>query len=383
MCIFSPPAFCYNVFMSLSVGIVGLPNVGKSTLFNALLKRQAAYVANYPFATIEPNVGIVDMPDPRLELLCQYVRNDNPRTDKQIPEKVVPSAVKFFDIAGLVKGASKGEGLGNEFLGHIRDVSAIAHVVRDFPDENVARAGSVDPKSDSEVVNMELILSDLQILDKFMSRLEKDAKTAKTKEMARKLEVAKKVKGELEKGALALDIGLDDEEKGLIKEFNLITLKPTIYVLNVCEDELKQKLAQSVVIKGSEAIAICAKVEADLADFDEKEKKDYLLALGVTETGLDKLIRKCYELLGLECYLTMGPKEVHSWTIKKGSKAPQAAGEIHTDFERGFISAEVINFETLKPLESLKKAREKGLVRLEGKNYIVRDGDIVEFNFSV
>jgi len=368
---------------SLSIGIVGLPNVGKSTLFNALLKRQAAFVANYPFATIEPNVGIVDVPDYRLDLLCQYVRNDNPRVDKQIPEKVVPSMIKFFDIAGLVKGASKGEGLGNEFLGHIRDVNAIAHVVRDFKDDNVVRAGSVDPKSDSEVVNMELILSDLQLIDKFIGKLEKDARVEKSKEMTKKLEVIKKVKENLEKGQLASAIGLTEDEKELIKEFNLITLKPMIYVLNVCEDELRQKLDQKILINSSEALTICAKTEADLSDFDEEEKKDYLLSLGVTETGLDKLIRKCYDLLGLECFLTMRPKEVHSWTIKKGSKALQAAGAVHTDFGRGFISAEVINFETLKPIESLKKARDKGLVRLEGKNYIVQDGDIIEFNFSV
>jgi GTP-binding protein YchF len=368
---------------SLSVGIVGLPNVGKSTLFNALLKRQAALVANYPFATIEPNVGIVDVPDYRLDLLCQYVRNDYPRTDKQIPEKVVPSMIKFFDIAGLVKGASQGEGLGNEFLGHIREVSAIAHVIRDFSDENVIRAGSVNPLNDSAVVNTELILSDLQILDKFMGRLEKDARVGKSKEVIKKLEVAKKVREKLEKGVFASSIDLDEESKELIKEFNLITLKPMIYVLNVCENELKQKLAQKIFIDHSEAIIICAKVEAELSDFDEKEKKDYLLTLGVEETGLDKLIKKCYDLLGLECYLTMGPKEVHSWTIKKGFKAPQAAGEIHTDFERGFISAEVVNFKDLKPIESLKKAKEMGLVRLEGKNYVVKDGDIIEFNFSV
>jgi ribosome-binding ATPase len=368
---------------SLSIGIVGLPNVGKSTLFNALLKRQAALVANYPFATIEPNVGIVDVPDYRLDLLCQYVRNDYPRTDKQIPEKVVPSMIKFFDIAGLVKGASQGEGLGNEFLGHIRDVSAIAHVVRDFPDENVIRAGSIDPLSDSDVVNMELILSDLQLLEKLMAKIEKDARVEKSKEMTRKLEVAKIIKENLEKGILASKVELDAEDGELIKDLNLITLKPMIYILNVCEDDLKQKLAQKIVIKDSDAVVICAKTEADLSDFDEKEKKDYLLSLGVTETGLDKLIRKCYDLLGLECYLTMGPKEVHSWTINKGSKAPQAAGVIHTDFERGFISAEVVSFEALKPLESLKKAREMGLVRLEGKNYVVKDGDIVEFNFSV
>ncbi|NMB91893.1 redox-regulated ATPase YchF [candidate division WWE3 bacterium] len=368
---------------SLSVGIVGLPNVGKSTLFNALLKRQAALVANYPFATIEPNVGVVDVPDERLDLLCQYVRNDYPRTDKQIPEKIVPSIIKFFDIAGLVKGASQGEGLGNEFLGHIRNVSAVAHVVRDFPDNNVIRSGSTNPLSDVDVVNMELILSDLQLMDKLMVRIEKDVRVEKSKEITKKLEVAKKIKENLEKGILALDINLDDEEKELVKELNLITLKPMIYILNVCEEELKQKLAQKIVIRGSGAIVICAKTEADLSDFNEKEREDYLSSLGVKETGLDKLIKRCYELLGLECYLTMGPKEVHSWTIKKGSRAPQAAGEIHTDFERGFISAEVINFETLKPFESLRKAKDAGLVRLEGKSYIVKDGDIIEFNFSV
>lgn len=368
---------------SLSVGIVGLPNVGKSTLFNALLKRQVAFVANYPFATIEPNVGIVDVPDERIELLCQYVRNDNPRTDKQIPEKVVPSMIKFFDIAGLVKGASKGEGLGNEFLGHIRDVSAIAHVVREFKDENVVRFGSVDPKSDTEVVNTELILSDLQILDKFLQRIEKDAKDTKSKEFVKKLEVGKKIRGHLERGELASKFQLSDDERELIKEFNLITLKPIIYVLNVGENELRDKVAHNNVIDGDDSLIICAKIEAELAEFDESERKKYLEELGVTETGLDKLIKRCYDLLGLHSYFTMGPKEIHSWTIKKGWKAPQAAGEIHTDFERGFISAEVVGFNDLKSVESLKKAKEKGLVRLEGKNYTMKDGDIVEFNFSV
>ena len=368
---------------SLSVGIVGLPNVGKSTLFNALLKRQVAFVANYPFATIEPNVGIVDVPDERIELLCQYVRTDNPRTDKQIPEKVVPSMIKFFDIAGLVRGASKGEGLGNEFLGHISDVSAIAHVIREFKDENVVRSGSVDPKSDVEVVNTELILSDLQILDKFLQRVEKDAKVTKSKELLKKLEVGKKIREHLEKGELASKFLFTEDEKESIKDFNLITLKPIIYVLNEGEEELKDKIVQKGILDSGDSIVICAKIEAELAEFDEIERKKYLQELGVTETGLDKLIKKCYDLLDLQSYFTMGPKEVHSWTIKKGWKAPQAAGEIHTDFERGFISAEVVGFNDLKSVESLKKAKEKGLVRLEGKNYTMKDGDIVEFNFSV
>ncbi|MBU0535251.1 redox-regulated ATPase YchF [Patescibacteria group bacterium] len=370
----------------LSIGIIGLPNVGKSTLFNALLKRQAALVANYPFATIEPNVGIVDVPDERIELLCQYVRNDNPRTDKQIPEKVVPSVIKFYDIAGLVKGASQGEGLGNEFLGHIREVDAIAHVVRDFEDPNVIRAGSIDPINDSQVVSTELILSDLQIIEKVISNLEKDVKVSKTPESSRKLEVAQKIKAFLDKGLLPTDSDFSENEKEISKSLNLLSTKPVIYVLNVSEDKLKEKSNQTAVLgpnNNENTIRICAKIEADLASFDEKERVDYLSVLGIKEAGLDKLIKKCYQLLDLECYFTMKPKEVHSWTIKKGLRAPQAAGKVHTDFERGFISAEVISFEVLKTVESYKKAKEKGLVRLEGKQYVVRDGDVIFFNFSV
>jgi GTP-binding protein YchF len=372
--------------MALSIGIIGLPNVGKSTLFNALLKRQAALVANYPFATIEPNVGIVDVPDERIELLCQYVRNDNPRTDKQIPEKVVPSVIKFYDIAGLVKGASQGEGLGNEFLGHIREVDAIAHVVRDFEDPNIIRAGSTDPKNDSEVVSTELILSDLQIIEKVITGLEKDVRVLKTKESSKKLEVAKKIKARLDKGLLPTDSDLFGDEKEISKGLNLLSTKPVIYVLNISEDKLKEKSNQINILGSNNSnniVSICAKIEADLASFDEKERNEYLLELEINETGLDKLIRKCYQLLDLECYFTMGPKEVHSWTITRGSKAPQAAGKIHTDFERGFISAEVVAFDDLKSVESLKKAREKGFMRLEGRNYTMKDGDVVEFNFSV
>lgn len=372
--------------MSLSIGIIGFPNVGKSTLFNALLKRQAALVANYPFATIEPNVGIVDVPDDRIELLCQYVRNDNPRTDKQIPEKVVPSVIKFYDIAGLVKGASQGEGLGNEFLGHIREVDAIAHVVRDFEDPNVIRAGSTDPLNDSQVVSTELILSDLQIIEKVISNLEKEARVTRTKESSKKLEVAQKIKAILDKGLLPTGFDLSEVEKEISKGLNLLSMKPVIYVLNISEDKLKEKSNQTDVLgpnNSENIVSICAKIEADLASFDEKERTDYLSELGIKETGLDKLIRKCYQLLDLECYFTMGPKEVHSWTIKRGSKAPQAAGKIHTDFERGFISVEVVGFEALKTVESYKKAKEKGLVRLEGKQYLVKDGDVMLFNFSV
>ena len=334
--------------MSLSIGIVGLPNVGKSTLFNALLKRQAALAANYPFATIEPNTGIVDVRDPRLNILAQFVRNDygSKAGDRQIPEKIIPAVVQFYDIAGLVKGASQGEGLGNEFLGHIRGVDAIVQVVRDFTDENVIRAGATNPEEDIQTINTELILADLQSLEKKMPILEK-------------------------------------EDEILIKDLNLLTLKPMIIVLNTDESKLSTQDTQKITISGKDGLEICAKIESELAEFDENERQSYMKEIGITEPGLDRLIREGYELLNLESFLTMGPKEVRAWTYTKGDKAPQAAGKIHTDFERGFISAEIVNYSDLKPLESLKKAREKGLVRLEGKNYTMRDGDVVEFNFSV
>jgi len=369
----------------LSIGIVGLPNVGKSTLFNALLKRQAALAANYPFATIEPNVGMVDVPDYRLDELCNIVINDYGRGSegRKIPEKITPAVVKFYDIAGLVKGASQGEGLGNEFLGHIREVNAIAHVIRNFDDENVARAGSVDPKSDMDIVNTELILADVQLLEKKVENLKKDLRGSTGKEATLKYEVASKILENLNKGIPANELNLSEEEIEASKDLNLLTLKPVILVLNVDEKFLSNKDEQNVPEGIKDAIIICAKLEADLADFDKNERENYLKELGIEYSGLDKLIKKGYEILGLETFLTAGPKEVRAWTIKKGSKAPQAAGEIHTDFERGFISVEVVNFEALLPLGSLKKAKEKGLVRLEGKNYIMRDGDVVLFRFSV
>jgi GTP-binding protein YchF len=370
---------------SLSIGIVGLPNVGKSTLFNALLKRQAALAANYPFATIEPNVGVVDVPDHRLEELCKIVVTDYGRGSegREILEKVTPAVVKFYDIAGLVKGASKGEGLGNAFLGHIREVNAIAHVVRSFEDENVVRAGSVDPISDKEIVNTELILADIQSLENTVGKLEKDVRGKPDKETKLKYETAKKILEKLNQGILAKDIGLEEEELEASKDLNLLTLKPQIYVLNVSEDYLSNKNDQKTDKSLQEAIIICAKLESDLADFAKNERKNYLKELGIEYSGLDKLIQKGYEMLGLETFLTAGPKEVRAWTIKKGSKAPQAAGEIHTDFERGFISAEVINYETLVEVGSLKTAKEKGLIRLEGKSYVMQDGDVVLFRFSV
>ncbi len=370
---------------SLSIGIVGLPNVGKSTLFNALLKRQAALAANYPFATIEPNIGMVDVPDHRLEELCKMVVNDYGRGSegREIPEKVTSAVVKFYDIAGLVKGASKGEGLGNAFLGHIREVNAIAHVVRFFSDDNVIRSGSVDPESDKDTVNTELILADIQSLENIIGKLERETRGNSGKETKIKYEAAKKILDGLNKGVLANQIDLTKEELESSKDLHLLTQKPQIYVLNVDEDFLSNKSEQNIPKGLENGVIICAKLESELADFDKNERENYLKELGIEYSGLDKLIKKGYEILGLETFLTAGPKEVRAWTIKKGSKAPQAAGEIHTDFERGFISAEVINFESLFKIGSLKKAKDLGMIRLEGKNYIVQDGDVILFRFSV
>ena len=370
---------------SLSIGIIGLPNVGKSTLFNALLKRQTALVANYPFATIEPNIGIVDVPDYRLDGLCKIVVNDYGRgfKDREIPEKVIPAVVKFYDIAGLVKGASKGEGLGNAFLGHIREVNAIAHVVRVFEDENVVRAGSENPESDREIVNTELMLADIQSLEKTIEKLEKEIKGSKDKEIKLKYETAIKILEGLNNGVFASALELSEEELKFSKDLNLLTLKPQIYVLNVDEKYLSKKSEQNVSKDFEDAVVICAKLEAELADFDKNERENYLKEFGIEYSGLDKLIKKGYEILGLNTFFTAGPKEIRAWTIKKGSKAPQAAGEIHTDFERGFISAEIINYETLVEIGSLKTAKEKGLIRLEGKDYVMQDGDIAVFRFSV
>lgn len=371
--------------MSLSIGIVGLPNVGKSTLFNALLKRQAALAANYPFATIEPNIGVVDVPDPRLDDLARYVRNDygTKAGDREIPEKIIPAVVKFYDIAGLVKGASQGEGLGNEFLGHIREVDAIVQVVRDFTDENVIRAGAVNPEEDIQTINTELILADLQSLEKKIPVLERESKTAKDPQSQRKLEVIQKIRQALDREEQASSLNLEKDDLKLVKDLNLLTIKPMIIVLNTDEAKLGTLSTRNIQILGNDGLAICAKIEAELAEFDETERNSYMKEIGITEPGLDRLIRKGYELLNLESFLTMGPKEVRAWTFTKGDKAPQAAGKIHTDFERGFISAEVINYKDLMPVESLKKAKEKGLVRLEGKNYTMKDGDVVEFLFSV
>lgn len=350
----------------LKVGIVGLPNVGKSTLFNALLKKQVAESANYPFTTIEPNVGVVEVPDARLTRLAETVKT----------EKIIPAAVEFVDIAGLVKGAAEGEGLGNKFLSHIREVDAIAHVVRAFEDPNVLRSeSSTEPKSDVETINTELILADLETIEKLILGTEKDVK-AKEKDAEKRLETYKKIKDSLEKGTLAKDIEIEEE---IVKGLPLITIKPTIYVYNVAEADLKKEIDLGF----EPNVIISAKIEAELAELNFEEQKDYLNELGLSESGLERLIRESYKLLGLITYFTAGEKEARAWTIKNGTKAPGAAGVIHTDFEKGFIKAEVINWEKLVEAGGWNQAREKGWVRLEGKDYIFKDGDTTVFKFNV
>jgi ribosome-binding ATPase len=370
--------------MSLSIGIVGLPNVGKSTLFNALLKKQTALAANYPFATIEPNIGIVEVPDPRLSTLAQVVRNDFGARlgDRELPEKIIHSLVKFYDIAGLVKGASQGEGLGNAFLSHIKEVDAIIHLVRDFEDNNIIRAGSVDPENDISIINTELILADFQFSEKRLEQLKKGNKGLKSKEVEQKVSALEKITSSLAQNIPARDVKLTDEESEAIQEFNFLTLKPMFYVFNVDETSYKQRISQSGARE--DRLYICAKLESDLAGFSEEEKQEFLKDLGIKEMGLDRVIRAGYDLLGLQDFLTAGPKEVRAWTLKKGTNAQKAAGKIHSDFEKGFIAADIIAFEKLAEpgLMSVKKAREVGAVRLEGKSYIMQDGDVVEFRVN-
>ncbi len=349
--------------MNLSIGIVGLPNVGKSSLFNILTKNQAE-ASNYPFCTIEPNIGIVSVPDDRLEKLAKVVNT----------QKIVPAIVKFVDIAGLVAGASKGEGLGNKFLANIRECDAIVEVVRCFSDSNVHHvSGEVSPISDAETIKTELILADMETIEKASERLEKEVK----KDIKQKpfLDIILRVKEELNKGIPIRDIDLTDDEKFLLKEFNLLTIKPHLYLLNVGEDGKCES-----DISGS--IKISVKTEEELEGMSEEDIKEYLLSIGQEDRGLNILIKKAYTLLGLETYFTAGEQEVHAWTIKKGFKAPQAAGEIHTDFEKGFIKAETINWQELVDLGGWSSAKEKGKVRLEGKDYIVQDGDVMIFKFS-
>ncbi|MFD1734962.1 redox-regulated ATPase YchF [Bacillus salitolerans] len=366
--------------MALTAGIVGLPNVGKSTLFNAITQA-GAESANYPFCTIDPNVGIVDVPDHRLNKLTELVK----------PKKTVPTHFEFTDIAGIVKGASKGEGLGNKFLSHIRQVDAICQVVRCFADENITHvAGKVDPIADIETINLELILADLESVEKRIDRVGKMAKQ-KDKEATFEHEILVKLREAFENEQPARTVEFTEEQMKVVKGLHLLTIKPVLYVANVGEEDIMdpsdnpyvQQVREFAKKDNAEVIVICAKIESEIAELDAEEKKAFLEELGIEESGLDQLIRAAYSLLGLATYFTAGEQEVRAWTFRTGMKAPQCAGIIHSDFERGFIRAETVSYEDLLAAKTMGAAREAGKVRLEGKDYIVKDGDVIHFRFNV